>query len=426
MVRRLITLFFLTIPSVTSAQIELILERELLVLVDENVLSVSESELVSTHLLKYGMPNTVNEAWSIKGLSDIASSKLASSTFWSDCVAKSSKKGGFQIRFSIDLGRDYDGDFSKDIMFVSNGVGLRIGPSFNGGFIKNSIGPVSFIIGDYRRHWGAGLLVDRYDPFNSMRYSHELTSASRAFDGALPSSYSSFTRGVATKLNMRSSWFTASAGLQDGEKFSISAAYFKTHSLKSGKFVIGAIGEKLDTSFSSGLSLRLESNSLNFETELKSENSQFLWLARGVLASDNGSFIYCTIDSENKVLAGVQYGERANVIGLEAVMGGELRMVWAKSVELDNKLELRARVRLVEGRPFFDARLNCRSEFISAMAQVQTSFLKQSVQSAIRIAVGRSNKVCVAVMNGCEENVDQRLFQLLPTSKGYRLSLIHI
>jgi hypothetical protein len=37
------------------------------------------------------------------------------------------------------------------------------------------------------------------------------------------------------------------------------------------------------------------------------------------------------------------------------------------------------------------------------------------------LIVGRSNKVCVAVMNGCEENFDQRLFQLLPTSKGYRL-----
>lgn len=422
MVRLLAFLISFHLAASLQAQLEFTLDRELLKLVDENVLSVSEAEAISSHLLNYGWPQTPNEAWSIKGLSEERCSWLASSSFWADCISRSESKSRTSFRSSADLKRDYDGRYSKDVMVVSQNLGVRVGPGYGGGYLKSSLGPLSFILGDHRRHWGTGLTINRYDPFNSMRYSHELSSPSRSYDGALPTPSSNFVRGAAANLRWNTSWLCVSAGRYNNEEVSCSASLFNTQTIKGGKYSWGVMGELRDSLFVSGLSTRLELNSLNLECEVAHDSEGWKWISRGVITSDLGDFLYWTVDSEMKRLLGIQFGDRVNGFRVEASRGGELRLVAAKKWEFedDRELELRSRLRFVEGKPCVDLRIGVESEFIDAMAQVQTSIHSPSIQSSLRVIVGSERKMCVAVLNGAMES-DQRLYQLLPTSTGYRL-----
>lgn len=422
MVRVHTLLMVILVSAKVQSQVNLILERELIHIVDENLLSLAEAEIVSAHILKYGWPKTANEAWAVAGLSNDRAKWLATSGFWSACVKRSQKFNEKNFRASADFKREYEGNYSSDFMLINRGVGLRVKNGLAGGYIKNSLGPVSFIIGDHRRHWGAGLVIDRFDPFNSMRYSHELSSPSRAFDGALPTASSSSTRGGALKLDLNSSWIAFSGGLYDEIRDSYAAAFFKTHQTVRGSCVWGVMAEKRDSVYSGGASLRSESGSFNLESEVAYVDEEVNWLIRGVLTSLLGDYLYWTVDSEMKRLAGIQFGDRVNGIRVEATMNGELRVVGTKKWEWgdESEVELRSRLRLVDARPYFDCRLGLNYELIRVKAQVQTSISSQTLQSALSLIVGDRRKICVAIMNGAV-NSTERLYQLLPTSTGYRM-----
>lgn len=408
-----------------NSQIEILIERELLVLVDDDLLSVTESELISFHLLTYGWPVSKEEAFSVEGLSESRALWLADSEFWSRCIRRSNEQSkSNSTRVVADVERDYENQMSHGVMLLSGRMGLRYTKGFSSGFVKSSLGNCKFIIGDHRRHWGAGLAVNRYDPFNSLRYSHELSSPSRAFDGALPLPGTEFIRGSAATINLRRGWVAASVGYIKGtDEINVGATWFRESLIKSGRLVSGVIASLDTASHCVGLTSRLEHNSLSLESELVLDEEGFSWLHRGVLAGSTNDQLYWNFESDGTCFLGLQLGERRNGSRIEAKLGGELRFITSRYFEWDDALELevRARVRKTENGLCYDARLRGGHEIIKGAVHVQSELKNpRATTIALRVDVKRGRKISVALLRGGED-VEERLYALLPTSKGHRL-----
>ena len=352
----------------------------------------------------------------------------------------------------------------------------EVGIDFVGGYIKG-IGTrgTSWILGDHRVHWGSGAIIKRYDPFQSMRSPHRLGQISRDFDGVYSGDGSPLRRGVAVRKNMGLWWFASSMDSQNREftQDSLSGiTWFETglHRTQNEidrsvirvnrvafsafrvneKFQIGFVGEigqtlKSQWSGLFGSVFRMEQNAFSFETEIGIFKGDFAMYNRAVLAASKNLFLFASIDKDSDIHPGRNWGvkpssenEWLGMMGFS--LGPTNRRVVVKS-EIENGVaslrttatwnhsivnagNLQSRLTIVsniDGEVQFGARLRWDLELL----RFTTEFFKSGNSSsgfgrAFRVDIKSGRAITVAVMNGVE-GMNGRLYQLLPTARGYRL-----
>ena len=400
----------------------------------------------------YG-PQRSQLKWSVVGQADLNEEEYVGSNV--GCVAR--MKGG---HWGLVAERD---------------VG-EVGIDFVGGYIQGTGNQgLTWIVGDHRVHWGSGATIDRYDPFQSMRSPHRLGQVSRGFDGVYSGDGSPFRRGVAVRKNMGLWWFASSldsqkraftqnslseftwfdTGLHRDQnelnrsvirvnRFGFSA--FRVNKLFQIGFV-GEIGQTVGSTFSGlfGAVFRMEKNAFSFETEVGIFRGDFTMHHRAVLTASRNFFLFSSIDKTSLLHPGTNWGVKASAVNQwEGIVGfsigpdnkrfvvksemdhggASLRstMSWNHPILHAGKVLSRLSIDCnIEGEFTFGARLRWDVDLFRLTAELYKSRdSSPGFGRAFRVDVKSRRSITVAVMNGVD-GMEGRLFQLLPTARGYRL-----
>jgi hypothetical protein len=189
----------------------------------------------------------------------------------------------------------------------------------------------------------------------------------------------------------------------------------------------------------------MEKNAFSFETEIGIFRGDFAMYNRAVLAASKNLFLFASIDKDSDIHPGRNWGvkpssenEWLGMMGFS--LGPTNRRVVVKS-EIENGVaslrttatwnhsivnagNLQSRLTIVsniDGEVQFGARLRWDLELL----RFTTEFFKSGNSSsgfgrAFRVDIKSGRAITVAVMNGVE-GMNGRLYQLLPTARGYRL-----
>ena len=465
--------------------------------IEEGWMEVSDSEIIRVHIEKYGWPVVPEEVWAISGLRPECSEILLKSTKWRTWCEWGKEEG---------LGNPYGTSLSKikwnivgqadlnEEEYLGSKVGCvarikggdwglvaerdvgEIGLDFTGGYIKG-VGNqgISWILGDHRVHWGSGAIINRYDPFQSMRSPHRLGQVSRGFDGVYSGDGSPFRRGVAVRKNMGLWWFASSIDSQMREftqdTFSeftwfetglhrddneMSRSIIRVNRLGFSAFrvndvfqvgFIGEVGQTLKSRWSGlcGAVFRMEKNAVSFETEVGIFRGDFTMHNRAVLTASRNFFLFSSIDKASMLHPGRNWGVKSSsvnqwqgIVGFS--LGPENKRIVVKS-SIDNGVALlRSTVSwnhaiVNAGKIHFRLIIDCnidgelelgaRMRWDLDLLRFTTELYKSCDSSpgfgrALRVDIKSRRSITVAVINGVE-GMNGRLFQLLPTARGYRL-----
>lgn len=352
----------------------------------------------------------------------------------------------------------------------------EVGIDFVGGYIKG-IGSrgASWILGDHRVHWGSGAVIKRYDPFQSMRSPHRLGQVSRDFDGVYSGDGSPYRRGFAVRKNMGIWWFASSIDSQKREftqdslsdktwfetglhrtQNEIGRSAIRVNRLALSAFrvndnfqigLVGEIGQTLKSPWTGlfGAVFRMEKNALSFETEVGIFRRDFTMHNRAVLAASRNLFLFASLDKVSDIHPGRNWGvklssenEWLGMIGFS--LGPDNRRIVVKS-EIENGVaslrstatwnnsivnagNLQSRLTIasnIDGEVRLGARMRWDLELLRFTAELFKSGNSSSgFGRAFRVDIKSVRAITVAVMNGVE-GMNGRLYQLLPTARGYRL-----
>ena len=372
MVRKKVTLMFLFFFAIglfyngLLSQSLLAINKLLIPAIEEGWMEVSDAELIRVHLEKYGWPVVPEEVWAIPGLRPECSEILLKSTKWrtwcewgkEEASGETYRSQLSQIKSSIvsqfDLNEEeYVGPNVGCVARFKGGnwglVGERdvgeVGIDFVGGYIQG-VGHqgITWILGDHRVHWGSGAIINRYDPFQSMRSPHRLGQVSRGFDGVYSGDGSPFRRGVAVRKNMGLWWFASSLDSQKREftqnsmfeftwfdtglhrdenelhrsvirvnRFGLSAFRVNKH-YQIG--FVGEIGQTLGSTLSGlfGAVFRMEKNAFSFETEVGVFKGDFTMHNRAVLTASQHFFLFYSVDKTSAFHPGRNWGVKAGAV----------------------------------------------------------------------------------------------------------------
>ena len=503
MVRKKVTLLFLFFFAIglfyngLLSQSLLAINKLLIPAIEEGWMEVSDAELIRVHLEKYGWPVVPEEVWAIPGLRPECSEILLKSTKWrtwcewgkEEASGKTYRSQLSQVKSSIvgqvDLNEEeYVGSNVGCVVrfkggnwgFVAERDVGEVGIDFIGGYIQG-VGHQGFtwILGDHRVHWGSGAIINRYDPFQSMRSPHRLGQVSRGFDGVYSGDGSPFRRGVAVRKNMGLWWFASSldsqkraftqnsmfeftwfdTGLHRDEnelnrsvirvnRFGFSA--FRVNEL----FQIGFVSE-IGQTFASKLSglfgavFRMEKNAFSFETEVGVFKGDFTMHNRAVLTASKHFFLFYSIDKTSALHPGRDWGVKAGAVNQwQGILGFSLgpdnkrfivksemdqegasvrsTMSWNHPIVNAGKVFSRLSVDCnIAGEFSLGARLRWDLDLFRLTAEFHKSWdSAPGFGRAFRVDLKSRRSITVAVMNGVD-GMEGRLFQLLPTARGYRL-----
>ncbi len=503
MVRKKVTLIFLFFFAIglfyngLLSQSLLAINKLLIPAIEEGWMEVSDAELIRVHLEKYGWPVVPEEVWAIPGLRPECSEILLKSTKWRTwCEWGKEEASGetyrpqlSQVKSSIvsqfDLNEEeYVGPNVGCVARFKGGnwglVGERdvgeFGIDFVGGYIQG-VGHqgVTWILGDHRVHWGSGAIINRYDPFQSMRSPHRLGQVSRGFDGVYSGDGSPFRRGVAVRKNMGLWWFASSLDSQKREftqnsmfeftwfdtglhrdenelhrsvirvnRFGLSA--FRVNKQYQIGFV-GEIGQTLGSTLSGlfGAVFRMEKNAFSFETEVGVFKGDFTMHNRAVLTASQHFFLFYSVDKTSALHPGRNWGVKAGAVNQwQGLLGFSLgpdnkrfvvksemdqegasvrsTMSWSHPIVNAGKVFSRLSVDCnIAGEFSLGARLRWDVDLFRLTAEFHKYWdSAPGFGRAFRVDLKSRRSVTVAVMNGVD-GMEGRLFQLLPTARGYRL-----
>ncbi len=503
MVRKKVTLIFLFFFAIglfyngLLSQSLLAINKLLIPAIEEGWMEVSDAELIRVHLEKYGWPVVPEEVWAIPGLRPECSEILLKSTKWRTwCEWGKEEASGetyrpqlSQVKSSIvsqfDLNEEeYVGPNVGCVARFKGGnwglVGERdvgeVGIDFVGGYIQG-VGHqgVTWILGDHRVHWGSGAIINRYDPFQSMRSPHRLGQVSRGFDGVYSGDGSPFRRGVAVRKNMGLWWFASSLDSQKREftqnsmfeftwfdtglhrdenelhrsvirvnRFGLSA--FRVNKQYQIGFV-GEIGQTLGSTLSGlfGAVFRMEKNAFSFETEVGVFKGDFTMHNRAVLTASQHFFLFYSVDKTSALHPGRNWGVKAGAVNQwQGLLGFSLgpdnkrfvvksemdqegasvrsTMSWSHPIVNAGKVFSRLSVDCnIAGEFSLGARLRWDVDLFRLTAEFHKYWdSAPGFGRAFRVDLKSRRSVTVAVMNGVD-GMEGRLFQLLPTARGYRL-----
>ena len=350
------------------------------------------------------------------------------------------------------------------------------GIDFVGGYIQGTGHQgVTWILGDHRVHWGSGAIIKRYDPFQSMRSPHRLGQVSRGLDGVYSGDGAPFRRGVAVRKNMGLWWIASSldsqkrsftqnslseftwfdTGLHRDQnelnrsvirvnRFGFSA--FRVNKLFQIGFV-GEVGQTFSSTFSGlfGAVFRMEKNAFSFETELGIFKGDITMHNRAVLTASRHFFLFSSIDKTSVLHPGRNWGVKAGAVNQwQGIVGFSLgpdnKRFVVKSEMDDGGVSVRSTMRWnhpivnagkvlsrlsidcnIEGEFSFGARMRWDLDLFRLTAEFYKSWdSSPGFGRAFRVDLKSRRAITVAVMNGVD-GMEGRLFQLLPTARGYRL-----
>ncbi|MDG2312359.1 MAG: hypothetical protein P8L64_08215 [Flavobacteriales bacterium] len=496
----LIFLFFFAIGLFYNgllSQSLLAINKLLIPAIEEGWMEVSDAELIRVHLEKYGWPVVPEEVWAIPGLRPECSEILLKSTKWRTwCEWGKEEASGETYRTQLSqVNSSIVGQFDlNEEEYVGPNVGCvarfkggnwglvaerdvgEVGIDFVGGYIQG-VGHqgVTWILGDHRVHWGSGAIINRYDPFQSMRSPHRLGQVSRGFDGVYSGDGSPFRRGVAVRKNMGLWWFASSLDSQKREftqnsmfeftwfdtglhrdenelhrsvirvnRFGLSA--FRVNKLYQIGFV-GEIGQTLGSTLSGlfGAVFRMEKNAFSFETEVGIFKGDFTMHNRAVLTASKHFFLFYSVDKTSALHPGRDWGVKAGAVNQwQGILGFSLgpdnkrfivksemdqegasvrsTMSWNHPIVNAGKVFSRLSVDCnIAGEFSLGARLRWDLDLFRLTAEFHKSGdSAPGFGRAFRVDLKSRRSMTFAVMNGVD-GMEGRLFQLLPTARGYRL-----
>ena len=496
----LIFLFFFAIGLFYNgllSQSLLAINKLLIPAIEEGWMEVSDAELIRVHLEKYGWPVVPEEVWAIPGLRPECSEILLKSTKWRTwCEWGKEEASGETYRTQLSqVNSSIVGQFDlNEEEYVGPNVGCvarfkggnwglvaerdvgEVGIDFVGGYIQG-VGHqgVTWILGDHRVHWGSGAIINRYDPFQSMRSPHRLGQVSRGFDGVYSGDGSPFRRGVAVRKNMGLWWFASSLDSQKREftqnsmfeftwfdtglhrdenelhrsvirvnRFGLSA--FRVNKQYQIGFV-GEIGQTLGSTLSGlfGAVFRMEKNAFSFETEVGVFKGDFTMHNRAVLTASKHFFLFYSVDKTSALHPGRNWGVKAGAVNQwQGLLGFSLgpdnkrfivksemdqegasvrsTMSWNHPIVNAGKVFSRLSVDCnIAGEFSLGARLRWDLDLFRLTAEFHKSGdSAPGFGRAFRVDLKSRRSMTFAVMNGVD-GMEGRLFQLLPTARGYRL-----
>lgn len=443
---------FLFLSSIQPhlSQTQAAINKLIIPAIDDGWMEAYEGTLISDHLLQYGWPIVAEEAWAIEGIRENVLTQVIQSDRWSVWC---SWGAGELVSKSNDVSWNVTGmsEVGAGSTFVSRAKGSNWGlvieremgienNNFIGGYYRNSLGNgVEYIIGDHRIHWGSGATVFRYDPFKSMRAPHNLSQISRDFSGVNSGEGTPRRRGLAVSKSNGNWWFSSSFDSQMRLGW---GAFFKTPRLMLG--VLGEIGfEKFDNIV--GLVLRREINALSYESEISLFKGGASIQNRAVLACGKKTFVFCSLDKQSSNHPAIEYGEQSlsdsswvggagffieennrKLVVKSEIEHGKLNfrstLSWDSDLKIGGELQSRLQVKgSYDGTLELLTRVKWDLHPVKFTGEIIHSGEKLSnIGKAFRVDIKNDRNLTVAVMEGGNDMLG-RLYQLLPTARGYRL-----
>ena len=348
----------------------------------------------------------------------------------------------------------------------------EVGVDYVGGYFQSRLGDgVNFIIGDHRVHWGSGATVFRYDPFQSMRAPHNLGQTSRDFSGVNTGDGTPSRRGFSVSKTNKNWLISTSFDTKSrecdidtttGEITSIySSGLHRTEVERSRlevrksrmawsifhkghQTMIGVLGE-IGPGNIVGLIVRREKNAFSYESEISIFKEGVSLNNRAVLAFGKNIFVFASIDKHSLKHPYRMYGEQSNsdsswvgeggffieennkkLVVKSEMKNGELnfRSTLTMDSELEIVGELQTRIQIkgaYDGAVELLARVKWDLPFVKFTGElIKSGNDFASIGRAFRVDIKNERTLTLAVMNGGDDMVG-RLYQLLPTARGYRL-----
>mgnify|MGYP001179076781 CR=1 FL=1 len=348
----------------------------------------------------------------------------------------------------------------------------EVGVDHLGGYVeKRLVNGVHFLIGDHRVHWGSGSTVFRYDPFQSMRAPHNLGQISRDFSGVNTGDGTPIRRGFSvSKTN--ANWCVSTSFDSQRKDCAVDTVTGEITSMyssglhrtatersrlelrqsrlawsilyKSPRTMFGVLGE-LGPGNVVGFVYRSEKNAFSFESEISLFRGGVSLRNRVIFASGKHIFLFANLDKSGLQHPYSLYGEQNNSDSSWLGGGGfyveqnnkklivktELKngkLSFKSTFSLDSELEiggvLQTRFQIkggIDGAVELQARLKWDLSVIKFTSEwIKSGSERESIGRAFRVDLNSKRKLSVAVMNGGDDMIG-RLYQLLPTARGYRL-----
>ena len=427
-----ITFVLFSLSFTLSAQTEDQISSLVLPALVAGKISSSEAEEIRQYLNRFGLPNVLEEAWSIPGLSASASIWLVESDTWQawTLIDKTVSRGRIMLQSNYTfLGGQ---ETQKDLRMSGKGCGFRVidreGEIFISGYAKGGNDCVSYALGDYYLHWGAGLTADRYDPYSSLRSTHTLGARSRPFEAAMPSSFVDYQRGGVVSIKKGPIWTSTAVNFESVDENlvpEVKSCLFYNYSLTGGEVEMGLI-QNHNRGY--GCFLRAEVNNIVCEAEVLKAKSGIEYLYRAVISSGRGSYAYFGLGSNEKTVLGYRLGTSSRTLDLEACsQDGEANLDLKANYfwQFTPVSHLQARMRVVKtvsSRAQIGLRLRSEIGVKPAAFMTTIEFQKllgeSNMSRGIRVDVKGKRRFSVAFIHGSSES---RLYQLLPSAIGYRL-----
>ena len=447
MVSRFFFILFLSISSGgAGAQTLSIISQLTLPAIDDGWMEVDEAETISEYILDNGWPVSRSEVWSIVGLRAQTYEKLVKNTTWHLwCqwgyeLALNAK--GNKIEGYIQSMVDYDDEVQLSFKLKHENLGFLlsrdegskltdISAHVQGEFLTNSA-RVNIVVGDHRLHWGTGVTIDRFDPYSSMRSPHRLSLNSRPFDAVYSNNPSLRRRGGAFSLSRGSNWAAISLDMS-GPSLQVASSYFRT--IKAGSNLINAgIIATYDRRLGAVISGDLDH--ISFQSEYAWQAGSWNFLNSLVMTVGRNTIVFGSLSNIEESNLGVQLGDYESslrVIAKTKQDNTSLSILSNKEIPLSGIGVIQSRINLnfnKEGDIDLGLRLRCDIEPVRLTVEVKKPIIspldlfRDGYLKALRLDIRGRRKFTLAFMSGVDD-MDSRLYQLLPTARGYRLLSIH-
>ena len=447
MVSRFFFIFLLSISSVgVGAQTLSIISQLTLPALDDGWLEVDEAETISDYILDNGWPVSRSEAWSIVGLRVETYEKLSKNQTWHLwCqwgyeLALNAK--GNKIEGYIQSMVDYDDEVQLSFKLKHENLGFllsrdvgshltEVSAHVQGEYLTNSA-RVNIVVGDHRLHWGTGVTIDRFDPYSSMRSPHRLSLKSRPFDAVYSNNPSLRRRGGALSLSRGRSWAAVSLDMS-GQSLQVASSYFRT--IKAGSNLINA-GIIATSERRLGAVMSGEFDHISFQAEYAIEDGRCSFLNSVVMTVGRNTIVFGSLSNVEESNLGVQLGDYENsfkVIAKTKQGNTSLNILSNNEIPLSGLGVIQSRINLnfnKDGDIDLGLRLRYDIETVRLTAEVKKpitsplDLFRDGYLKALRLDIKGRRKFTLAFMNGIDD-MDSRLYQFLPTARGYRLLSIH-
>jgi len=448
MVNRFFLFLLLSVfTGVFKAQTSSVISKLTLPAIDDGWMEVDEAETISEYIIENGWPVSRYEVWSIEGLRIETYDRLSKNPTWHlwckwgyDSALNSK---GNTINGYLQSMVDYDNEVELSLnlkhenlgFLLSRDVGSKltdVSAHYHGKFLTNSSRTLKIVVGDHRLHWGTGVTIDRFDPYSSMRSPHRLSLTSRPFDAVYSTNPSLRRRGGAISLSRGGNWAAISLDASD-PSLHIVSSFFRTIQVGTNRLNTGVIATSKGRL---GAVMGGEFDHICFQAEYAWQDGSWSFLNSIVMTAGRNTIVFGSLSNFEESKLGVQFGDYENSLRVIAKTNNDdtsLSILSNKEITLNGIGIIQSRINFnfnTLGDIDLGLRLRYDLESVRITAEVKKSIFspldvfRDGYQKALRLDIRGDRHFTFAFMNGID-NMDCRLYQLLPTARGYRLLSIN-